>query len=195
MASKFRSVIALSVGLASAGCMQATAPRPPLAREDFRSPPGPSVRQLQRTPRMSTGVEFGRTLVTGSLATITLTLTNHEREAITLLFPTGCQLLYHVYDQHGNRVDEGWGCVFFPSWLTIEPGVTARQQMPFVAAQYDYSRQAYVPLPPGPYRIRAYLDRHYYESQSFEACWDYEGCFWSPPFVVRLLEQEPGGRL
>lgn len=124
---------------------------------------------------------------------MTLTLRSHERETLTLYFNETCQLLYNPYDLHGERMNEGWGCGFFPTTLTIPPGETIRRQFHFQAVRFDYDVGANVPLPAGLYRFEAFLVRHGYSDPSLERCPDWAGdCFTSPPFAVRILEPESG---
>jgi hypothetical protein len=150
-----RKTATLFVAFAFAGCMPT---------EPFRS----------QAPRLSTAVEVSPpTMVTGSLVTVTLAVTNHERRPVTLQFGSACQLLYVVHDQHGIPVSDDWACAAVLTELTLQAGETRRQESAWRAARYDYDQHVYLPLPPGPYQIQAYLPGHGYLSQ---------------PFVVQLLE-------
>lgn len=163
MRARFRKIAALFVSFAFAGCSQPTEP--------IHSP----------APRLSTAVEVSPpSMVTGSVVTVTLSVTNHGRGPVTLEFGSACQLLYVVYDQRGIQVSDGWVCATIPTELTLEAGETKRQADMWRAARYDYGQRAYVPLPPGPYQIQAYLTDHGYLSE---------------PFVVQLLGSEPHGGL
>ena len=182
MSRKLRNVAALCVTLASAGCMQITEPihRPlaPIHASALRQSASRAEAPL-RLPRLSTSAEVGeRSIVTGSLLNIVLSVTNHQREPVTLSFAATCQLLFVVYDQHGTRVSENWGCATFPTTLTLGPRETVRRTSVWLAARYNYAQGGYVPLPAGTYRIHAYISGHGYQS---------------PPFVLRLLAREPGG--
>lgn len=160
MSSRFRKIAALFVGLAFAGCSQPT--------EVIDSPAPPP------TPHLSTAVEVSPpTMVTGSLVAVTLSVTNHERRTVTLGFGSGCQVLFVVYDRRGIRVSEDVACTAMGSALALNAGETRRYESVWRAVRYDYGQDAYVPLPPGPYRFRAYIVGHGYLSQ---------------PFVVQVLE-------
>lgn len=179
---RFRAVIALGLSLASGGCLQTTEPMPgEQVRQSARTASSTQAKAAHLVPHLSTSVEAEpRRIVTGTLATITLSITNHEREPVTLHFGSGCQLLFNVYDLHGNQVSETWVCGYFPTTLTLEGGETLRRRTSgWLAARFDWSRLAYVPLPAGPYRVHAFVSGHGYLS---------------PPFVVQLLEQEPVAR-
>ncbi len=182
MNSKYHVLVALSISLASASCTQPTEPIHSTFSPTRQGTPRPAEARAEaalRIPRLSTSVEFVRTMVTGSYATAVLSVTNHERESVTLRFNDSCQLLYVVYDRHGTQVSEGWSCFFFGSTLTLGPGETVEKRLAWRAARYDEGQHGYVPLPTGPYRMHAYLKKFGYMS---------------PPFVVRLVEQGPNGR-
>jgi len=156
MRSRFRRIAALFVSFAFAGCSQPTEP--------IHSP----------APRLSTAVEVSPpALVTGSIVNVTLSVTNHGRGPVTLEFGSACQLLYIVHDQRGVEVSPGWMCAGMETELTLKAGETRRKESVWRAARYDYDQHVYVPLPPGPYQVQAYLTGHGYLSQ---------------PFVVELLE-------
>jgi len=176
MSSTMPWAAALCVSIALSGCVQPTEPNPsarPLARQGAPEPGEAKTAASGRAPRLSTSVEFVRTLVTGDTATAVLFVTNHEKESVTLRFPHSCQLLYVVYDRHGTEVSLGWSCWTFGSTLTLEPGKTVQRRLKWRAVRWDDSQYGYVPLPTGPYRMHAYLDK-----------WGYM----SPPFAVRLVE-------
>ena len=178
MIPRLRVLIALSLSLVFGGCVQSTEPfQLPVeqARESARTLSPVRSHAVQLGPRLRTSVEVTpRRFVTGSLVTLNLSVTNHEREPVTLHFGATCQLLFIVYDRHGAQVSESWICGFFPTTLSLGAGETVRRTEGWLAAHYDYSQHADVPLPPGPYRIHAYLPEHGYLS---------------PPFVVQVQAQ------
>jgi len=174
MNSKLPCLAVLCVSLA--GCVQPTGPvHSSSAATSERAPRSSAVREEadHRLFHLSTSVEAGRSMVTGSFNVVQLSVTNHEREPVTLGFGSGCQLLYVVYDLHGNQVSSSFGCTAFPTQLTIGARETVRQTTTWEPERYDYGQHAYVPLPAGLYRMHAYISEHGYES---------------PPFMVRLVE-------
>jgi len=176
MSSRSMGAAALCAIILLSGCVQPTEPTPSARRIARRGDPAPvaaDAAAFGRTPRLRTAVVFVRTLVTGDTATATLSVTNHEKETVTLRFPHSCQLFYVVYDRHGTQVSEGWTCWTFGSQLTLGPGETAQERFLWRAVRWDNSQYGYVPLPTGPYRMHAYLIRYGYMS---------------PPFVVKLVE-------
>jgi hypothetical protein len=178
-----RSFAALSVCVAFAGCMQTTEPLRPPPPADPQGYASPSMAggRAQRGPfHLSTSVEMERSMVTGGVADVVLSVTSHEREPVTLRFHDSCQLEFVAYDRGGIRVDEGWSCFFFGSTLTLAPGQTVRQSKQFRAARYDEQLHAYVPLPTGTYRFHALLNGLGY---------------YSPPLVVRLVAETSEGGL
>jgi hypothetical protein len=112
-------------------------------------------------------------MVTGSLNFFQLSVTNHEREPVTLGFAGTTQLVYVVYDLHGNQVSSAWGTFAFPTALTIGAGETVLEDTAWRPQRYDYSLHAYVPLSAGLYRMQAYI---------------YEHGYYSPPFMVWVRE-------
>jgi len=192
MSPKLCVIAALSAVVTLLGCMELTGPplQPVPARTRSRDvvqsthQVGAATDRLRLTTRVRASERF---MVTGDLAHLVLSVTSHEREPVTLGFPHSCQLLYVVYDWRGTEVSEGYGCLTFPSDLTLRPGETVEQRASWRAKRYDERLRTYVPLPPGRYRIHAFLDRHWPES------WSRVG-YLSPPFVMRLLgaEKPPG---
>jgi hypothetical protein len=112
-------------------------------------------------------------MVTGSLNFFQLSVTNHEQEPVTIGFTGGCQLVYVVYDLHGDQVSSAIGCITFPTALTIGAKETVLENTAWRPTRYDYNQHAYVPLPAGLYRMHAYI---------------YEHGYYSPPFMVRVRE-------
>lgn len=172
MAVHYRGIAALALGLALAGCLQTTTPPPSANRSDLRSSAGPT-KSAPALLHLSTSVELSsRTVTGGDVSAIVVSVTNDERESVTLRFADTCQLLHAVYDRHGNEVPQQWGCFYVPTSLTIGPGETVRQQRWLFTSRWDDRLHAYVPLPPGPYRVHAYLKRYGYSS---------------PPAIVRIV--------
>lgn len=184
MSFRFRIVVAIALCLAVAGCLQITKPIhsvAPAGQTASRSVAA-ATEDMSGLPRLKTSVEVSeRSIVTGSFTPIVLSITNLGREPVTLGFGATCQLLFVVYDRHGTQVSPTWTCGFMPTTLTLEAGETVSQTDGWLAATYDHSQGPYgtdVPLPPGPYRIQAYVSEHGYLSA---------------PRVVRLVGERSSG--
>jgi hypothetical protein len=99
------------------------------------------------------------TMEAGSEVELTLSVTNHERNAITLYFASGCKLLFVVRDEDGKPANSSWFCAAIPSHLTLQPNQTLEKKTSWRAARFVYVPDGshYEPLPPGRYIARAYL--------------------------------------
>jgi hypothetical protein len=185
LTATLRNFAALLVGLAFTGCTQTVEP--------FRSSvtqTGPDARlrapvaSARGVPHLSTSVEVEeRSYATGNNVPLVLSVSNHERIPVTIP-ALGCALLYVVYDQRGTQVSGGFVCGndVFPV-ITLNAGETVQRKMEWLASTYYYDDGlVFVPLPPGTYRIHAYL------VPLSPLSWD---TYLSTPHVVRLLEQEP----
>jgi len=118
--------------------------------------------------------------VTGSTLSLDLSVTNHERVQVTTAEGPP---YFIVYDQDVNQVSPGLASGYsFPNVFTVESGQTVHVKWDWVAATAYYDDGVkFRPLPPGLYRVHAYL------TPGWPLPWD---TYLSPPRMVRLVEQE-----
>lgn len=146
------------------------------------SVPRAAMEARQKIPGLSlTATSPAHAAISGNEIPLVLSLTNHGHIPDTLVFFYVCRLYFNVYDQRGNLVYDGNGCVTLSSgpnpWtLILQPGETFQREQTWLATTYDVDTRAYVPAPPGVYRIRAYLAPHLGGQLDL-----------APPFVLRLL--------
>ena len=162
-----RAFYTLITGFVVGGCLQPTAPfsRSPTTRPAGRS----AIEAAQGAPQrhhLKTSVSVTpRAIPTGSGASIVVSLTNLGKEPDTLSFPTGCQLLFRVYNSDHQSVGPVFVCTFSPTTLRLAAGEV-------VQTTYEWGVP---PLPPGRYQVFA----------------DAQVLPLSPPFTVRLLPVRP----
>ena len=179
-----RSFAALLVALVLAGCGEITEP--------FRGRPENPYHALRAggaaangLPRLMASVQLSdRTIVSGRVVPLTLSLTNHERLPIDV-YMSPCDLWYVVYDRHGTQVSSGCAGGFpTPERVTLQPGQSVERTASWQATTFDYDNGVIeVPLAPGPYRIHAYFN------PGWPLPWD---TYLSPPHVVQVVgEQRP----
>jgi hypothetical protein len=172
MPCMFRSVSAILVTSALAGCMQITEPlqarvtQPPLGAQ-----PTKAAASANEIARVTTSVRvLERSGSAGNVFHLTLSVTNHELHSVHLPY-AGCSFLYIVFDRDGTQVSPTFTCgdaVFDP--LILGAGETLEKDMVWQAAWQ---------LPPGIYRVHAYY------TPNWPLPWD---TYLSPPSVVRLVE-------
>lgn len=102
-------------------------------------------------------------LALGDTARIEVSLRNDADTAVTLHFPTGCQLHYVVERADGRAVPEeggGYACTQALTTLHLEPGATARHEFPWTHTQYVSEPYARAYQPAGAYRVHPTIFWH-----------------------------------
>lgn len=150
MASKTCCLAVMVVSLLAAGCWKPTEP----ASTGY--------------PHLTTAVLSQPTVAPGGTLNLILSVTNHEPEEVMIGFPSTCQLLYAVHNGIGAQVSEGFACGAMQTTLRLGPGETREVATTWKASRYVYEKGAEVPLPPGKYRVYAYLSEHGYTSEPAE---------------------------
>ena len=151
MASKVCRLAVMLVGFGAAGCSKSTDP------------------MVSGSPHFTTAVEVSQPSVTpGGTVDLTLSVTNHEPEQVTIWFSSTCQMLYAVQNGFGAQVSEDFACGAYGATLALLPGETREVATTWRASRYIYDVGADVPLPPGTYRVYAYLSEHGYVSEPAE---------------------------
>ena len=105
-------------------------------------------------------VSPAETLVgSGSMATFTMRLTNIGTQAITLTFPSSCQIVPHFTDRSGRDVvpvGGGFACLTVLTSLTLAPGESTIRMVD--VREGDQPQSPYVVMPEGEYAIYATLE-------------------------------------
>lgn len=182
MSPMFRSIAAFLLGLALTGCTQTMEPfHAPTAQAHPDARLRARITSARAVSHLRTSVKVGeRSNATGGIVPLVISVTSHERVPVNI--PSlGCALLYVVYDEHGTQVSESFTCGYdVPPPFTLLAGETVLRRMEWLAATHRYESGVLieVPLPPGLYRVHAYL------IPWWPLPWD---TYLSAPSVVRLV--------
>lgn len=127
-----------------------------------------SVSPSPGDPLRLTGSISQAVLGRGQTASLTFRLENHGAVAVTLSFPTGCQILPFVRGGQDQRIvypsGGTWGCTTALTHLILAPGEASVQTTSIVAA--DAAGGVASALPPGDYEAYATVTAYDFQSRS-----------------------------